>query len=221
MNSIPGVWDVFMQMANLEEEMEDVLQEDVKLQRDSLIPSPLRPSPADSETQCPCRPPSPTVFVSLRYAEPTSPISGQLSLHEYRKILSSPQIDTKQYTPPQTLRRKPKAVDLHSLHSPRVPLSLSSSPSPSSSNYSISSVESTRSRTSRLENNSGQFVVPEYNIQRAALTDERHQCNSPEENQFSNRYQFAEPPTGERESVSFPWMVLIALHPRNPHLLPC
>lgn len=95
--------------------------------RNSLLPAPLRLhcSPATPQSQVPSPPgsPSPTVLVSLRTIEPSQPLSGQLSLHEYRKNLSRPLPDPGVVapTPGRTLKRKPKASNLNRMHAQRTP----------------------------------------------------------------------------------------------------
>jgi hypothetical protein len=146
MDSIPGVWDAFSQISaelQLDSQTSRVYKqpEDAAARRKSLLPPPLRlrPSPAPtptprSQTTSPPHSPSPTVFVSLRFIEPSE--LNPLSLHDYRKTLSSPQPDTNaSQDVPRTLKRKPKALNLR-----RGPLSPPETPSTSPFSSSVSLV---------------------------------------------------------------------------------
>ncbi|OJD21642.1 hypothetical protein ACJ73_07017 [Blastomyces percursus] len=79
--------------------------------------------------------PAPTVLVSLRTIS-TGKVSGGLSLHEYRRTLSRPQLDEQSAPGPRrTLRRKPKALNLNVVRSPRAP------PSPPATPISTSQID--------------------------------------------------------------------------------
>ena len=198
-------------MARLEEEsasnVEDVLDQDAGSRRNSLIPPPLRPSLTNSRPKRPPRrqnPPSPTVFVSLRYAEPFRPVSGQLSLHKYRKFLASPQIHPQQSIPPRILRRKPKAGNLHSLgFLPRTSHSPSSSPSLSSLNSSAASLvdDLTPLEPPSIEGHS-EFGVSTRQLSATPVREKHH--NPREENLISTRDRLKEPLAECKPLVSLP-----------------
>lgn len=78
--------------------------------------------------------PAPTVLVSLHSIDNVQ-ASGGLSLHEYRKNLSRPQLDGP-FTPGprRTLRRKPKTLNLNVVRSPKAP------PSPPPTPISVSPI---------------------------------------------------------------------------------
>ncbi|OJD11943.1 hypothetical protein AJ78_07392 [Emergomyces pasteurianus Ep9510] len=95
--------------------------------------------------------PAPTVLVSL-HTIGSGQASGGLSLHEYRKNLSHPQLDEPLSPGPRrTLRRKPKALNLNVVRSPKVPPSPPPSPISVPSIYPSSSVESLQSCQSLTE----------------------------------------------------------------------
>ncbi|OAT07588.1 hypothetical protein, variant 1 [Blastomyces gilchristii SLH14081] len=72
--------------------------------------------------------PAPTVLVSLRTIS-SGQVSGRLSLHEYRKTLSRPQLDEQSAPGPRrTLRRKPKTLNLTVFRPPRAPPSPPATP---------------------------------------------------------------------------------------------
>ncbi|PGH04681.1 hypothetical protein GX51_03348 [Blastomyces parvus] len=78
--------------------------------------------------------PAPTVLVSLRTIG-SGQVSRGLSLHEYRKTLSRPQLDERSTPGPRrTLRRKPKALNLNVVQSPKAP------PSPPATPISVSQI---------------------------------------------------------------------------------
>ncbi|KLJ11741.1 hypothetical protein EMPG_09652 [Blastomyces silverae] len=80
--------------------------------------------------------PAPTVLVSLRTIG-SGQVSGGLSLHEYRKTLSRPQLDEPSALGPRrTLRRKPKALNLNVVRSPKAPPSPPATPISASSQIS-------------------------------------------------------------------------------------
>lgn len=144
MDSLPRVWEAFSQMAEVQENsgVVDALA-NFEPERKSLLPPPLRLTPRPPTTSSPPDrdSPSPTVFVSLRYVQRSRVTSTQVSLHEYRKNLSSPHTDpeSKPTTVERTLRRKPKALDLHKLHTGPTSPSPPPTSSPSSSTVSLRS----------------------------------------------------------------------------------
>lgn len=100
-----------------------------------LFPFSLPPSDTSPSRHSPYSPPvspSPTVLVSLHMIEPSQTVSGSLSLHEYRKYLSGPQLDVSApQTPRRTLKRKAKALNLNGTRSAGVPPSPPPSPTTS------------------------------------------------------------------------------------------
>ncbi|OAX84935.1 hypothetical protein ACJ72_00688 [Emergomyces africanus] len=95
--------------------------------------------------------PAPTLLVSL-HTIGTGQVSGGLSLHEYRKNLSRPQLDEPLSPGPRrTLRRKPKALNLNVVRSLKAPLSPPPTPVSVSSISPSSSVESLQSYRSLTE----------------------------------------------------------------------
>ncbi|KAK2872067.1 hypothetical protein FQN49_002585 [Arthroderma sp. PD_2] len=102
--------------------------------RRSLLPAPLRigsASTSPSQYQAPSPPlsPAPTLLVSVQAAEHTRSMSGKLSLHEYRRKLSHPDVESGTTAAPRRrLKRKPKAVNLNSRQGNTIPLSPPATP---------------------------------------------------------------------------------------------
>ncbi|KAI1996618.1 hypothetical protein LOZ53_000978 [Ophidiomyces ophidiicola] len=104
----------------------------------SLVPSPLCPHPPSTTSTVPSPSPplspTPTVFASFNLAEPIERASGSVSRHRYRKSLSHSGPDSNAtHTPPRSLKRKPKALNLNIRFFPRTP----PSPPPTPSNLSL------------------------------------------------------------------------------------
>ncbi|KAM5473222.1 hypothetical protein MferCBS49748_001032 [Microsporum ferrugineum] len=105
--------------------------------RRSLLPAPLRigsvstsPSQYGSyRSPSPPISPAPTLLVSVQTPQHTRSMSGQLSLHEYRRKLSHPDVQGGTTAAPRRmLKRKPKTINLNNRQGNPTPLSPPATP---------------------------------------------------------------------------------------------